>query len=381
MFRRRDVTAIGQVSGADPQSTQRQKNLCRAPLRGFTLVELLVVIAIIGVLVALLLPAVQSAREAARRMQCGNNLKQLALGMHNFHDQNKMFPYNYQLVGVNAWEAVSASYFILPYIEQQNLFQQFQIPSTAQPGQPLGNPPDGAVGNAAMWSATWNGPANVRLKVFLCPSAPRGPTRGISWGGPGSNYGWCTGSRVQVVWAGNNFNGIIAYQHKRRMQDVTDGLSNTVLASEFLGGRGQNTGTATYPFDVFYAGDGPFNAVRNKDFPTAAELTAIGTAARNLAGGGFRGNNGGNWAWYAANHSTFSTAAPPNWQYPTAGGNCCPGGAHDWGNGIIPARSMHPAGVNVAMGDGSVRFVNNNVDLLTWQLAGSRNDGVPVTEF
>jgi prepilin-type N-terminal cleavage/methylation domain-containing protein/prepilin-type processing-associated H-X9-DG protein len=357
----------------------RHSDTRRRSCRAFTLVELLVVIAIIGVLVALLLPAVQSAREASRRMQCSNNLKQLALGIHSFHDTNNIFPFNYQLIGINAWEAASAHYAILPYIEQGTVHSQFRIPTTAKAGQAMGTAPAGAVGDATMWSQSWNGPMNVRLKVFICPSSTKLPTRAqVSWGGPGCNYGWCTGSRVQVVWVGEAFNGIIAYQHQRRMKDVTDGLSNTVLASEFLGGRGQNSGVATYPFDVFYAGDGPFNAVRNKDFATQAELTAIGTAARNLAGGGFRGNNGGNWAWYAAGHSTLSTAAPPNWQFPTAGGACCPGGAHDWGNGVIPARSLHPNGVNAVMGDGSVRFVPNNIDLFAWQLAGSRNDGAAV---
>ena len=349
---------------------------------GFTLVELLVVIAIIGVLVALLLPAVQSAREAARRMQCQNNLKQLGLGIHNFHDTNGAFPYNYQLIGTNAWEAASAHYFILPFIEQGNLFNQFRIPATARAGQALGTAPSGAVGDAAMWTASWNGPMNSVVKTFLCPSALKAPTRAqVSWGGPGSNYGWCTGSRVQVVWVGNAFNGMIAYQNERRMKDVTDGLSNTALASEFLGGSGTNTGTAKYPFDVFYAGDGPFNSVSNKDFPTQTELNNIGTAARSLSGGGFRGNNGGNWSWYAAGHSSFSTAAPPNWQYPTAGGACCPGGAHDWGNGVIPPRSMHPNGVGVLLGDGSVRFVTNTVNLATWQRLGARDDGQTLGDF
>jgi len=354
---------------------------CRSPRsfrRAFTLVELLVVIAIIGVLVALLLPAVQSAREAARRSQCSNNLKQLGLGMHNFHDTTNIFPSNYQLIGVNAWEAASAHYFILPYVEQKNVFDQFQIPATAKAGQSIAA---GAVGDASMWSKDWNGPMNTVLKVFICPSAQKSPTRAaVSWGGPGSNYGWCTGSRVQVVWVGDAFNGMIAYQNERRMKDVTDGLSNTLMASEFLGGRGFNSGAAVYPFDIFYAGDGPFNSVKNKDFATQAELTAIGTAAKSLAGGGFRGNNGGNWSWYAAGHSTLSTAAPPNWQFPTAGGSCCPGGAHDWTNGVIPARSLHPSGVNAVMGDGSVRFVNNNIDIFTWQATGSRNDGITVND-
>jgi prepilin-type N-terminal cleavage/methylation domain-containing protein len=343
--------------------------------RAFTLVELLVVIAIIGVLVALLLPAVQSARESARRTQCTNNLKQLGLGMHNFHDTKNLFPFNYQLIGTNTWEAASAHYQILPFIEQQGLFNSIQIPATAKAGQPNGT----AVGNAATWSADWNGPMNTVLKVFLCPSSTKPPTRSqVSWGGPGCNYGWCTGSRVQVVWVGDNFNGMIAYQNERRMKDVTDGLSNTLLASEFLAGRGQNTGAATFPNDVFYAGDGPFNSVKNKDYATQAELAAIGTAARSLSGGGFRGNNGGNWSWYAAGHSTLTTAAPPNWQYPTSGGSCCPGGAHDWTNAVVPARSFHPNGVNAVIGDGSVRFVNNTIDTLTWQYVGARNDGMHV---
>src|SRR5262245_1271280 len=106
---------------------------CHTPTRqrkAFTLVELLVVIAIIGVLVALLLPAVQVAREASRRSECQSNLKQLGIAMHTFHDNNRMFPYNYQNIGVNTWESVSANYFLLPFIEQPNVYNAFQIPPT-----------------------------------------------------------------------------------------------------------------------------------------------------------------------------------------------------------------------------------------------------------
>lgn len=332
--------------------------------RGFTLIELLVVIAIIAVLIALLLPAVQQAREAARRTQCKNNLKQLALAMHNHHDVYQMFPRNYKQVGPNAWEALSANYFLLPYFEQNNLYQQGES-------------------NITNWGWMYGNLMNTDLSIFHCPSSPPGPKRGThpsGWDGPGTNYAWSTGSSIETVWAGPRFNGIVAYQEDRKMGDVTDGLSNTILASEILSGSGQTGSTGKYPYDFFYAGNGPFTSVVDRDFPTQAELDAIGNAAKNSPTG-MRSNNGTMWAWYAAGQSTFTTAAPPNWRWPTAGGDCCPGGAHDWGFGIVPPRSRHTGGVNVALGDGSVRFVSDNVNLLTFQRLGNADDGQPVGEF
>jgi prepilin-type N-terminal cleavage/methylation domain-containing protein/prepilin-type processing-associated H-X9-DG protein len=329
---------------------------------GFTLVELLVVIAIIGILIALLLPAVQAAREAARRMQCTNNLKQMALAMHNYHDTNKTFPRNaYRNPSWNGWHCFSANVSILPYIEQAALFEQFDM-------------------QAHSWGWHYNNPMMVKLDAFLCPSAPKYQGN-ISWSGEGCNYGWCSGSSVYTAWGGGQTgqNGCISVQVEHTMGEIVDGTSNTILCSEFLSGDGDPS-QATYPYDIFYTGsDGVFNSIENRHFPTQEELRAVGEAAQSPAGE--RSNNGSLWAWYAHSQSIFNTAAPPNWQYPTAGGNCCPGGAHDWGRGIIPPRSMHPGGVNAGLADGSVTFISETVNLLTFQRLGNRRDGQTIGEY
>ena len=96
---------------------------------------------------------------------------------------------------------------------------------------------------------------------------------------------------------------------------------------------------------------------------------------RSYSQSGWQRNNGTLWAWYAFGHSAFNTAAPPNWEYPTVGGACCPGGAHDWDFAFIPARSFHYGGVNAGFVDGSVRFVNDSVGSRVWQQLGHVSDG------
>jgi prepilin-type processing-associated H-X9-DG protein len=240
------------------------------------------------------------------------------------------------------------------------------------------NPPSGAA-----WGWFYNNLMNTSLPVFKCPSAPAAPRRGShpdGWDGPGGNYAWCTGSSVETVWAGSRFNGMVTYSDPRGLASCTDGLSNTILASEILSGSGKTGGTGKYPYDIFYVGNGPFNSIVDKNFPTLAELTSMGSMGQTSPIG-YKSNNGTMWAWYAAGQSTFNTAAPPNWQYPSLGGDCCPGGAHDWGYGIIPPRSAHPGGVNALLGDGSVRFIRNQVDIHTFQLLGNEKDGQVVGNF
>ncbi len=338
---------------------------------GFTLVELLVVIAIIGVMVGLLLPAVQAAREAARRMSCSNNLRQLGLGMHNYHDTHKMFPLNHKQIGPNGWEALSMINFsVLPFIEQGNLYDQ-------------GMQHQSGVDRPADWSWTYNTLMNTKLSGFLCPSAPPGPVRGSNpsgWDGPGTNYAWCTGSGMEANHAGGRFNGMFATTLNRTMGGVSDGLSNTIMVGEILSGMSNSNTQGRFPYDVFFTNDGLFTAAADRNFPTQVELENIGRAALE-APSGIRSNNGSMWGWYPAAQSTFNASTTPNWRYPSTGGNCCPGGAHDWGWGLIPSRSKHPGGVNTGLGDASVQFISDSVNLVTYQRLGHANDGQPVGQY
>lgn len=214
---------------------------------GFTLVELLVVIAIIGVLVALLLPAVQAAREAARRMQCTNNLKQLGLALHNFHDVNKAFPAAVDELPnspstSNVWKASWVPH-ILPFVEQQAVFQMYRFDRDWQ---------ESATNDAAA------GPIKKNIPVFLCPSAPARNNRPPASNRGVIDYGATTEREypnpfLNAVAAGAvrqsdpNYIGVLGHNvlmsanpgsvrpANRRMAMITDGTSNTFLLAECAG--------------------------------------------------------------------------------------------------------------------------------------------------
>jgi prepilin-type N-terminal cleavage/methylation domain-containing protein/prepilin-type processing-associated H-X9-DG protein len=328
----------------------------KARHRGFTLIELLVVIAIIAVLIALLLPAVQSAREAARRIQCVNNLKQLGLGMHNYHDSAGSFPIG--ALGVNSlnngyqygtWTDARRSwaFMLLPFIEQGPMFQSinFSLPW---------NQPDGRANTSAQV---------IAVKIFTCPSDPNpdamadpsAPRRMANYMVNYGNSNWCQNNTYHGV-KSNPFTGgypgplgTVTFLGAPFSQDlafgiasITDGTSNTLLMSEVriclpnIATKGQD-----------HRGD-----IYNDDF----------------------------------NCNQFMTYTPPNttltdwsgasqWQYPWLGNPPAERAKGGGQNAYNAARSYHPGGVNALYCDGSVKFVKDTVNIVTWRALGSSQGG------
>ncbi|MEJ5341452.1 MAG: DUF1559 domain-containing protein [Thermogutta sp.] len=326
--------------------------------RGFTLVELLVVIAIIGILIALLLPAVQAAREAARRSQCTNNLKQVALAMHNYHDVYKVFPrFCYRPIDpANApnlhshWKGYSIHVRLLPYIEQRALFDTIQTVGMMQ-GLEWYN------GNAQLTAAR-----RTVISTYRCPSDSA--FRGSAETG-NCNYLFSFGSHVD--WGSIQQNGFVQRDMETTFADLRDGASNTIMAGEGL--IGDNNSSVYNPGDVVraqtYSGS-------TRLFPTEADVQNYGVQCQ----GGItnhHSHSGRDWIAPMPTQSVFNTVAPPNWQYPTC--QECVGCGWMDSNGFFPARSRHPGGVNHAMGDGSVRFISSTINVRTYQYLGGRDDG------
>jgi prepilin-type N-terminal cleavage/methylation domain-containing protein len=350
---------------------------------GFTLVELLVVIAIIGILIALLLPAVQAAREAARRSQCVNHLKQIALAFHNYHDGNKTFPRMYYSGlgnhNVNATECDPKStsgcgWFcarqnagplvrILPYVEQNAIYTKWNFDCPAFPG----------VNTAAAFFNKAYG-TGVKIDTFICPS-----DRVVTDTGQ-TNYGWSCGA-TEGGWKHNpisDLNGFFSWSQECSFADITDGLSNTVMFSERLVGDGNNSANALS--DTIHSVAAPSGMPYT--FPTQAQINAWGLAGTNgvpVTGTVWPNQESGHCASYVWTTALcrVSEITPPNWQFPDVEAGGC--GIIDPNEGTRTARSNHPGGVNAALGDASVRFVSSTINLTTWEDMGARNDGVPVT--
>ena len=334
---------------------------------GFTLIELLVVIAIIAVLMSLLLPAVQQAREAARRSQCKNNLKQIALALNNYHESFDVFPPGRIVNPVSAnGHCFSAYAHLLPFLDQAPLYQMIDF--NANPDAPPGGNPDVIV-------------TAQNLAVLQCPT----DFNVILQAGFGThNYPMNTGTTFPV--SPNNpskvpITGIFFENSNVRFSMVTDGSSQTVCFSETV--KADPSGPTTWDgvsqtngFVLDQGNDNGFNGPELTNY--AAQCSGAGLVLQQT--------RGSKWLYGAPGHSMYNHIRRPN---DTSGPDCRGGEPHSTKNVAlwsvlshnVTAHSRHTGGVHAAFCDGHIQFIGNSINLAIWQALGSRNGGEIPGEF
>ena len=360
--------------------------------RGFTLIELLVVIAIIAVLIALLLPAVQAAREAARRAQCVNNLKQIGLACHNYHQVNDCFPLGvslnmYQLPGTfkakNSWGHLG---MLLPFLEQQAVYNSANFNWGIEEG-----------GSNASTMAN-NTAADTQINGFICPSDPLGGNGGqISFAGNDrdtSNYYGCVGTTTSLsVLNGGDTNavgfipsgnvpstastGMFTFQAVYGLRHCIDGSSNTIAYSEGVVNPVNTTGTSLRWMGlVNVAMDVNF---RQLDVRVAGDAVIQATLALCdqawQAGTGYDNQRGRDWAHGCMAQTLFNTVVTPNarkWTH-------CSNVSSTVMSPLSNANSYHAGGVNTLMADGSVKFIKDGISPATWMSLGTKGSGEVVS--
>jgi len=316
-----------------------------ARMRGFTLIELLVVIAIIGVLVALLLPAVQQAREAARRSQCKNNLKQLGLAIHNYHDTHRVFPPGYLARNVSVTDPASTDTgpgfswgtMILPFLDQSPIYSQldFNFDSTFPQNLSLGQ---------------------ETLSVFQCPSDPGQEMFTVNDGNadidlPKANYVGIYGYGSVSMAPGNpNPAGLFYRNSSVRMADIIDGTSNVLMVGErasehdFVNGMPGVNAQSTW-----------YAAIPGAMRPAGMMMPSMMEAHPSLVLGHV--GQGAMMGMMQMHHTPNTT------------------------NHIVNFSSRHTGGMQFLLSDGSVHFLSENIDYNTFRFLGQRADGNVLGEF
>ncbi len=309
--------------------------------RGFTLIELLVVIAIIAILISLLLPAVQQARSAARRTHCRNNLKQIGIALHSYHDVYNRWPAGHLETGTNGpayRHQLGWLTYLLPYVDQGNVYDEIDF-NDIGPSDENPNPNGSASENAAFYAA-----GGKDIPTYLCPSDPTDRVDPI-WAP--TNYLGSQGPDCEC--RGKDCRGMFGHDTWVRLSDVTDGTSNTIAAGETLKG---DLDVDTLQDNYFYR-------------PAGGDAGDIDTCQ---SGDLNRSDRATIWLGGHPQHNMLSTDRAPNdLRFDCiAPNNACSNFA---------ARSAHTGGAFFLLCDGSVHFISDNIDLTRIRAYGTRSGG------
>lgn len=388
---------------------------------GFTLIELLVVIAIIAILIGLLLPAVQKVRDSAARMSCTNNIKQIVLANHSYHDANQQFPVGcfvpYTFNSCTYCQDITYPFgpnwaiYILPYIEQGNLYSTINV--NAYPGVPLtaASTPPSKANEKTYWKSafanmdrSWRALRGATVKTYLCPSDPNNgnpyndPNGSLNGNGnPGAD------APVEAGWARGNYAGTAGFTDNDHTSDGAG--ANTSNPFDGKAADGIVPGVAGNPAlskgPIFFQSSTGNNGTRMTDITDGTSNTiminevrsgynqldprgvwALGYPGMSITNAGRSYNPTPNNTLDSPDGQTYGDEMQNCYKFWFYGlgaldYGCFPNTTGDQDNSAM-ARSFHTGGVNCGFADGSVRFVSNSIDQYTWCILQSKNDGMVI---